>query len=205
MMERTQVGISGLPAAAVSGNRLWDGGGLTHSQPLHQFLRESGLIEASMLEGLFCMDQKVAATKVKVSDVAAGSNFDSVTREPTSETVFGDSSKDDGPEEIGGDSCENDGPEDVALADSSLDHRSEEIVLGDSSEDDSPEQVFYSLSELQDPKLWKCKPDIAERPHEREQFLAPDIFEVVFGMAKDDFTKLPVWRQSDLKKQNQLF
>jgi len=81
----------------------------------------------------------------------------------------------------------------------------EETALGDSTEDDSPEEVFYSLADLVDPKLWRCKPDIVERPHEREQFLAPDIFKAVFGMAKDDFAKLPMWKQSNLKKQHQLF
>jgi len=195
-----------------------------------QLLRDLVRIEPLVLEGSCCMDLTVATTMVKVSDAAAGSSLDSVTREPTSETGFGDSSEDDGPEEVSyslsevteialsdssedygpeeialGDSCEDDGPEEVALADSSPDDRPKEIALGDSSEDDSHEEVFYSLSELQDPKLWKCNPDIAELPHEREQFLAPDIFEVVFGMSKDDFTKLPVWRQSDLKKQHQLF
>jgi len=122
-----------------------------------------------------------AAIMVKVSS-------GSVNVEPTSKTAFGDSSEDDGPEEVS-----------YSLSEMT------EIALGDSSKDDRPEEVFYSLSELQDPKLWKCNPDIVERPHEREQFLAPDIFEVVFGMAKGDFTKLPVWRQSDLKKQHQLF
>jgi len=80
-----------------------------------------------------------------------------------------------------------------------------DVDLGDSSEDDCPKEVFYSLAELTDPKLWRRKPDIVERPHEREQFLAPDIFKVVFGMAKDDFAKLPRWKQSNLKKQHQLF
>jgi len=75
----------------------------------------------------------------------------------------------------------------------------------DGPEDDGPEEVFYSLAELVDPKLWRCKPDVVERPHEREQFLAPDIFEMVFGMVKDDFAKLPMWKQSNLKKQHQLF
>jgi len=81
----------------------------------------------------------------------------------------------------------------------------EETALGDSTQDDSLEEVFYPLAELVDPKLWRCKPDVVERPHEREQFLAPDVFKVVFGMAKDDFAKLPMWRQSDLKKKHQLF
>merc|ERR1719219_2683798 len=81
----------------------------------------------------------------------------------------------------------------------------DETALGDSSENDGPEEVFYSLAELVDPELWRCKPDVVERPHEREQFLAPDIFEEVFGMAKDDFAKLPMWKQSNLKKQHQLF
>jgi len=81
----------------------------------------------------------------------------------------------------------------------------DETALSFFSEDDGPEEVFYSLTELVDPKLWRCKPDVVERPHEREQFLAPDIFEVVFGMAKDEFAKLPMWKQSNLKKQHQLF
>merc|ERR1719166_414449 len=81
----------------------------------------------------------------------------------------------------------------------------DETALGDSSEDDGPEEFFYSLAELVDPTLWRCKPDVAEQPHEREQFLAPDIFEVVFGMAKDEFAKMPKWKQSNLKKQHQLF
>jgi len=81
----------------------------------------------------------------------------------------------------------------------------DETALGNSSEDNGPKDVFYSLAELVDPTLWRCKPDVVERPHEREQFLAPDIFEVVFGMAKDDFAKLPTWRQSNLKKQHQFF
>jgi len=76
---------------------------------------------------------------------------------------------------------------------------------GDSYEEDRLEEVFYSLAELADPTLWKCKPDVLKRPHEREQFLAPDIFKAVFGMAKDDFARLPVWKQSNLKKQHQLF
>jgi len=85
-------------------------------------------------------------------------------------------------------------------------HQTDETALGDSSEDDDgPEEVFYSLAELVDPTVWRCKPAVVERPHEREQFLAPDIFEVVFGMAKDDFAKLPTWQQSNLKKQHQLF
>lgn len=85
-------------------------------------------------------------------------------------------------------------------------HETDATTLGDSSEDDDgPEEVFYSLAELVDPTVWRCKPAVVERPHEREQFLAPDIFEVVFGMAKDDFAKLPTWQQSNLKKQHQLF
>jgi len=79
-----------------------------------------------------------------------------------------------------------------------------ETALGDSCKDDRPEDVSYSLAELADPTLWKCKPEVLE-PHEREQFLPPDIFKVVFGMAKDDFARLPVWKQSNLKKQHQLF
>merc|ERR1712241_1089764 len=63
----------------------------------------------------------------------------------------------------------------------------EEFALGNSTEDHSPEEVFYSLAELANPQFWRCKPDVAERPHEREQFLAPDIFERAFGMAKEDF------------------
>jgi hypothetical protein len=124
-------------------------------------LEDSGLVEPSIFEGSFCVDQRVAATIAKISD---GSSIDLLTREPTSETA-----------------------------------------ISDSSNDESPEEAFYSLAELVDPKIWKCKRDIVERPHEREQFLAPDIFEVVFGMAKDDFTKLPAWKQSSLKKQHQLF
>jgi len=84
-------------------------------------------------------------------------------------------------------------------------HETDETALGDSSEDDDGPEVFYSLAELVDPTVWRCKPAVVERPHEREQFLAPDIFEVVFGMAKDDFAKLPTWQQSNLKKQHQLF
>jgi len=80
----------------------------------------------------------------------------------------------------------------------------DEAALSEFSEDDDLE-VFYPLLELVDPTLWRHKPDVAERPHEREQFLAPDTFEVVFGMAKDDFAKLPMWKQLNLKKQHQLF
>jgi len=75
----------------------------------------------------------------------------------------------------------------------------------DSANEDGPEEVFYSLAELADPKVWRCRPDVAKRPHERERFLAPDVFEVTFGMSKDDFTKLPMWKQSGLKKQHKLF
>jgi len=77
-------------------------------------------------------------------------------------------------------------------------------VVGDST-NDRPEEMFYSVAELADPKVWRCRPDVAKRPHEREQFLAPDVFEVTFGMSKDDFTKLPMWKQSGLKKQHKLF
>jgi len=82
-----------------------------------------------------------------------------------------------------------------------------ETSFGDSTEDDSfvQEHVFYSLEELTDPCLWKRKPDIAERPDEREQFLAPSVFETVFGMTKEDFAKLPKWKMSNLKKERMLF
>jgi len=81
----------------------------------------------------------------------------------------------------------------------------DETALSFFSEDDDAWEVFYSLAELVDPKLWRCKPDVVQRPHEREQFLAPHVFELDFGMAKDDFAKLPKWKQSNLKKQHRLF
>jgi len=67
------------------------------------------------------------------------------------------------------------------------------------------ETASYSLAELADPNVWRCKPDVVERPHEREQFLTPGCFEKVFGMAKDGFAKLPLWKQRILKKQHKLF
>jgi len=82
----------------------------------------------------------------------------------------------------------------------------EEATVGDSTQESaSGADVFYSWADLSDPKIWRCKPDIINRPHEREQFLAPDVFEEIFGMTKQDFAELPKWRQVRLKKDNRLF
>mmetsp|Transcript_2605 Transcript_2605/g.4938 ORF Transcript_2605/g.4938 Transcript_2605/m.4938 type:complete len:182 (+) Transcript_2605:2-547(+) len=82
----------------------------------------------------------------------------------------------------------------------------EEATVGDSTDDySSGTEVFYSYAELSDPKVWKLKPEIVDRPHEREQFLAPDAFEAVFRMAREDFYKLPKWKQMRFKKDNQLW
>jgi len=66
-------------------------------------------------------------------------------------------------------------------------------------------EAFYSYADLSDPNIWRCKPDIIDRPHEREQFLAPDVFEEIFGMTKEDFSKLRRWKQICLKKDHRLF
>merc|ERR1712086_525811 len=59
----------------------------------------------------------------------------------------------------------------------------EEAAIGDSTEEyASGAEAFYSYADLSDPNIWKCKPDIVDRPHEREQFLAPDVFEEIFAM-----------------------
>jgi len=82
----------------------------------------------------------------------------------------------------------------------------EEATVGDSTEEYAGGvETFYSCAVLTDPKLWRCKPDVVVRPHEREQFLAPDVFEEIFGMTKEDFGKLPSWKQIRLKKDNHLF
>mmetsp|Transcript_117052 Transcript_117052/g.233252 ORF Transcript_117052/g.233252 Transcript_117052/m.233252 type:complete len:184 (+) Transcript_117052:50-601(+) len=83
--------------------------------------------------------------------------------------------------------------------------RPAESVLDDFIEEDSAEEVFYSLAELTDPKLWRYKPAVVERPQERELFLAPTIFEEVFGMSRDEFSKLPTWKRLHLKKEHNLF
>mmetsp|Transcript_70028 Transcript_70028/g.135186 ORF Transcript_70028/g.135186 Transcript_70028/m.135186 type:complete len:151 (-) Transcript_70028:438-890(-) len=62
---------------------------------------------------------------------------------------------------------------------------------------------FYPLEVLTDPKMWRNDPNI--NPEEREKFLSAEIFQSVFGMAKEDFSKLPKWRQELLKKNHLLF
>jgi len=82
----------------------------------------------------------------------------------------------------------------------------DEAFVGDSTDEyASGTEVFYSYADLSDPRIWRCKPDIADQPDEREHFLAPDIFEEVFGMSKEDFAKLPKWKQMQQKKDTLLF
>jgi len=82
----------------------------------------------------------------------------------------------------------------------------EEVPVDDSTEEYACDaEVFYSHADLSDPKIWRCKPEIMKRPHEREQFLAPDVFEEIFGMTKDNFAQLRSWKQIRLKKDHQLF
>jgi len=81
----------------------------------------------------------------------------------------------------------------------------EATVADFTKECDSSAEVFYSYADLSDPKIWRCKPDVVDRPHEREQFLAPDVFEGIFGMTKEDFSNLRRWKQMCLKKDHRLF
>mmetsp|Transcript_92313 Transcript_92313/g.177953 ORF Transcript_92313/g.177953 Transcript_92313/m.177953 type:complete len:213 (-) Transcript_92313:209-847(-) len=62
---------------------------------------------------------------------------------------------------------------------------------------------IYPLEVLTDPRLWQNDPYI--NPEEREKCLSPDAFQEVFGMVKEDFGKLPKWKQDLLKKNNLLF
>jgi len=62
---------------------------------------------------------------------------------------------------------------------------------------------FRTLEVLTDPHMWRNDPDI--NPEEREKRLSPEAFKSVFGMVKDDFGKLPKWRQDLLKKNHCLF
>jgi len=82
----------------------------------------------------------------------------------------------------------------------------EKATVGESTKEyASGAEAFYSYADLLDPKIWRCKPDIIDRPHEREQFLAPDVFEEIFGMTKEDFHMLRTWKQISLKKDHRLF
>jgi len=82
----------------------------------------------------------------------------------------------------------------------------EEAPVGDSTaEYASGAEVFYSHADLSDANIWRCKSEIMKRPHEREQFLAPDVFEEIFGMKKENFAQLRRWKQICLKKEHRLF
>lgn len=43
------------------------------------------------------------------------------------------------------------------------------------------------------------------RPDAKEQYLADDVFEATFGMNKEAFGQLKIWKQKDLKKAKGLF
>mmetsp|Transcript_96 Transcript_96/g.162 ORF Transcript_96/g.162 Transcript_96/m.162 type:complete len:545 (+) Transcript_96:55-1689(+) len=59
-----------------------------------------------------------------------------------------------------------------------------------------------SLEDLRDANVWKLK---GVDPSKREEYLSDDAFKAVFGMSKEEFTKLPKWKRDKLKKEHKLF
>jgi len=62
--------------------------------------------------------------------------------------------------------------------------------------------LCLSLEELTDKSVWRCKALDASK---REQYLPDDAFQVLFGMSKVEFSKMPKWRQDLKKKEHELF
>lgn len=52
---------------------------------------------------------------------------------------------------------------------------------------------IFSLEELQNPDFWQAK-DI--HPESREKYLSDDVFIDTFGLGKEDFMRLPKWKQN---------
>jgi len=46
-------------------------------------------------------------------------------------------------------------------------------------------------------------PDV--NPEKREEYLSDEEFEKVMGMNKEEWTKIPTWKQENLKKTAKLF
>ena len=57
----------------------------------------------------------------------------------------------------------------------------------------------YSLEDLQNKQIEGVDPDL------KEEYLADELFMEVFGMERDEFYKLPVWKKKQLKKGVGLF
>lgn len=60
----------------------------------------------------------------------------------------------------------------------------------------------YTLDQLTDKRQWE-KLDV--KPTDRERYLPASVFKELFGMGLDDFSKLPKWKQDNLKKKHNLF
>jgi len=65
-----------------------------------------------------------------------------------------------------------------------------------------PQEGTFTLEQLTDKRIWE-KLDI--KSAERETYLPDTVFAELFGMSKDDFSKLPKWKKDGAKKKHGLF
>merc|ERR1712032_554422 len=78
--------------------------------------------------------------------------------------------------------------------------------LRSDKKDDNPEYADpavakYARDLLTDPTRRPADVD----PSRQEQYLSNEDFESVFGMSPDSFSKMPKWKQQNLKKTKELF